>query len=569
MKRLFFEELLLLSNSERTGRKIQLHPRATVIKGENDTGKSSLIKSLYWTLGADPVQQHPKWVNLGVRGLLHFRVNDVRYSILRNGSVFALFDQKGDLLQRCSSVTLELAPRIAELLNFRLTLIDRSNTSITPPPAFMFAPFYVDQDQGWTKNLSSFARLGQFTSWQQPLTEYYAGVRSNAYYEAQAEITKTEREMVEPQAKVAALKLSKHLVHAAYPPAFEIDVDAYKKQIDELVAAAQTLQGEREKCRNRLTELGNSKIRVLSQIEIVKRVTSEIDKDYEFATHETTTDHVDCPLCGAKYDNNFRDRFEIAQDLGRCGDLDVALNDELATIERQLKEAHAELQVVNASYERAGALLTDKQRQVTLQDLINNEARRTVTVVLDADLNVCANQLGQIEKRHADAKVALKASDDSKRKKQIVAEYVALMRKFLFELDVHTMDEKSYAKLYSKISETGSDLPRALLAYQFAILKLASKSVTNPFCPVVIDSPNQQDQDPANYKKMLSFIKGATEPSWQLILGTVKDLAFDFGGSVVDLGTHKYGALRSEQYEEVSVLMKPFVAQSVGAKPLT
>lgn len=42
MKRLYFDEMLLLSNYEKTGRRLKLHPHATVIKGENDTGKSSV-----------------------------------------------------------------------------------------------------------------------------------------------------------------------------------------------------------------------------------------------------------------------------------------------------------------------------------------------------------------------------------------------------------------------------------------------------------------------------------------------------------------------------------------------
>lgn len=566
MRRLFFEEILLLSNKQQAGRRLKLDPRATVIKGENDTGKSSLIKSLYWTLGADPAQQHTRWKSLSVRGLLHFRINDERYSMLRNGTLFALFDRSGKLLERCRSVTNELGPLMAQLLNFKLTLVDRGNDSVVPPPAFMLAPFYIDQDQGWNRSLASFARLGQFAGWQQPLTEYYSGVRSNAFYEAKAEITKADREMVAPQSKVTALKLSKSLVQDSYPPAFEIDVAEYKKQIDELVATAQALQSEREKSREKLTDLGNSKVRILSQIEIVKRVASEIDEDYEFAAHEASSEHVDCPLCGATYDNNFSERFAIAQDLGRCSEFEEALADELASVQRQLLEAEQELEVVSASYHRARALLQEKQKQVTLQDLINNEARRKIDVVLDADLQTCADQLGILQVRHEQATAALKASEDSKRKRAIVSNYLDLMRRFLFELDVQTLDEKSYARLYSRITETGSDLPRALLAYQFAILTLASSHDSNPFCPVVIDSPNQQDQDPDNYKKMLAFIQRTTQPSWQLILGAVKDLDVSFGGTVVDLGTHKYGALRTEQHDDVFREMQPYIAQAVGSQ---
>ena len=45
------------------------------------------------------------------------------------------------------------------------------------------------------------------------------------------------------------------------------------------------------------------------------------------------------------------------------------------------------------------------------------------------------------------------------------------------------------------ISETGSALPRALLAYYFTFLKIMNIYSTSTFCPIIIDSPNQQEQD--------------------------------------------------------------------------
>ena len=66
MKNLKFQSLLLLSKKERAARKIVFDPKATLILGENDTGKSSLIKAIYATFGADPAVIHPDWKSLGV-----------------------------------------------------------------------------------------------------------------------------------------------------------------------------------------------------------------------------------------------------------------------------------------------------------------------------------------------------------------------------------------------------------------------------------------------------------------------------------------------------------------------
>jgi hypothetical protein len=111
--------------------------------------------------------------------------------------------------------------------------------------------------------------------------------------------------------------------------------------------------------------------------------------------------------------------------------------------------------------------------------------------------------------------------------------------------------------------ETGSDTPRALLAYYFSILHLISEYSSSVFCPVVIDSPNQQDQDIDNLKKMLTFIRDKRPADSQLILGLVDDCGIDFGGDVIEL-TDKYSLLRKDGYEEVAMEVRELVEKSLA-----
>ena len=45
--------------------------------------------------------------------------------------------------------------------------------------------------------------------------------------------------------------------------------------------------------------------------------------------------------------------------------------------------------------------------------------------------------------------------------------------------------------VHSKVKESGSDLPRVLLAFYFAILRTIEKYSTSTFCPIILDSPKQ------------------------------------------------------------------------------
>jgi hypothetical protein len=60
----------------------------------------------------------------------------------------------------------------------------------------------------------------------------------------------------------------------------------------------------------------------------------------------------------------------------------------------------------------------------------------------------------------------------------------------------------------------------------------------------VIDSPNQQDQDLANLKKMLHFIRDKRPKNSQIVLGLVDDCGVDFDGDVIEL-TDNYHLLQS------------------------
>jgi predicted ATP-binding protein involved in virulence len=98
MKKLLLKEILLLSKKEGKAKKIRFDPDTTVVTGLNNTGKSSLIKSIYHCLGAD-VDYHPKWKGANVTCLLKFELDDKDYNILRHQNLFGVFDNKLNLIK--------------------------------------------------------------------------------------------------------------------------------------------------------------------------------------------------------------------------------------------------------------------------------------------------------------------------------------------------------------------------------------------------------------------------------------------------------------------------------------
>src|SRR5436190_5582921 len=149
----------LLSLREKKARGISFHPKTTIVRGVNHTGKSSVLKSIYRCFGAEPPLVHDRWKIAQVIGAVTFAVDGVEHTILQNGTRYAIYDANKALVRSFKSVGKELAPYLASLFEFKLKLVTAKNEAQTPPPAFLFFPFYVDQDNSWKENWSSFRGL--------------------------------------------------------------------------------------------------------------------------------------------------------------------------------------------------------------------------------------------------------------------------------------------------------------------------------------------------------------------------------------------------------------------------
>jgi hypothetical protein len=136
------------------------------------------------------------------------------------------------------------------------------------------------------------------------------------------------------------------------------------------------------------------------------------------------------------------------------------------------------------------------------------------------------------------------------------------MRAFLHELHVHNLSPKTYTRVYADIKETGSDLPRALLAYYFSILHLIGEHGSSAFCPIVIDAPHQQDQDRANSEKMLTFLRDNRPKDSQLILGLVDTFGVKLPGRAITLRT-KDSLLEEDAFDEVMATVRPMLDTSM------
>ncbi len=564
MRKLRFESLELLSRKEAKGRKIEFHPRLTVIQGENDVGKSSVIKSLYWAFGATPPKFHGSWKSANVKALVTFTIDGIRYRILRDHDTFGLFDTNGALLLSTNQVGKELAPFLSDLINFKLVLTNRDGDPEIPPPAFAFLPFYIDQDAGWAKPLDSFAQLTQFANFKQDLLEFHTGIFPNEYYELSADkrSLQVDQKVLEADRRIVRKAIERFNLEASFD-GLELSTEGHEQAIEQLLARLQQVKQTRQERATKLSDVLDQRMILDQQIAVVRASIAELEKDAKFAG-DIAEEEIFCPTCGTLHRNDFANRFSIVEDREACFEFLAGSKQKINILTSQAVKAEADVQAADAMLAEIQSTLDAKQGDVSLLEVIESRGRRIASDVFVGQIDDLDTQIADLLSKIAKIEERLDELKNKKRRNEIVTYYSGFVLSYLDRLDVTNYSADDYTRLPARIGETGSDLPRALLAYFLAVLKTVHEHSTAVFAPIVVDSPNQQDQDPKNVGAMIDLIISSRPVDAQTILGTVSLHGREIEDGDLIVLTDKLSVMRSQDYERISASMRPYMEQLIG-----
>jgi hypothetical protein len=152
----------------------------------------------------------------------------------------------------------------------------------------------------------------------------------------------------------------------------------------------------------------------------------------------------------------------------------------------------------------------------------------------------------------------MKSYSDRKREKSIKEFFAEKLHRFALHLQVPTLPDSFFKSLYANPPETGSDQPRALLAYYYAFAHTVREFSSALTAPLVIDSPVQQDQDPANAERIMQFALSNIPDGMQLILGSVRLHNASYVGKQIEL-VEKRRLLRAEEFDTVNQELEPML----------
>ncbi|MEN5118208.1 hypothetical protein ABE488_12875 [Luteimonas sp. TWI662] len=248
----------------------------------------------------------------------------------------------------------------------------------------------------------------------------------------------------------------------------------------------------------------------------------------------------------------------MAQDESRTDDVLVEVMNAQAIVSGEIAISRQRLKDATEDEQRFNKLLTRRRGQVTFARLLERAGQKRFSSQLDDQVADLVQEIATLDYRIKQAAERLRNARSTERRKGILETYAGLLTGFSRKLSVMFQDE-FFKSLMLKIQETGSDRPRAILAYVYAILHLIWDAEDAVRCPIVLDSPKQQDQDDINHLSLLHFIRDERPSGSQLILLLVDDAEVDFGCDPLVLNT-KYSLLSTDEYEQTSEVIRGFQA---------
>ncbi|ABK06976.1 MULTISPECIES: hypothetical protein [Burkholderia cepacia complex] len=557
MSALIFKQLFVQSTSQKLAGRFRFEPGLNLITGDdNSIGKSTLVRLPLWTLGCD-FDFDTLWAPFDARTILEFEVDGRTYLAARHRNQIRLkVGEEPWTVYHSTSDAYEQA--FASIVQFGAVLPRRKEKWIheVPPPACYFSAFYVDQRRGWTEPWGSFV-IHKYEDWRRPVINFHVGYHSAAYFEVGAEIAKGLQHIDADQGLIEKYGRAVEVLTLLAPPeelpTTDAELDSAIADIqNSMVAVKRREQRALSVLRAKHEELEITKV----QRGIAQAAVDDIEKDYDFASTQLRDDVLVCPLCGTLHDNTLLERASLLQDRAQAEQQVASLTATQSKIEAAIETTLRRLDAVREELAKLNRRFKRLDKDVTVKSILetmgtDSVRRRAEEVTTTARLRLRANKKTLAEQRAAQSELIEDGKEES-----INAYYQSELAGLCDTLrlspafDVRTALPTGYREL--AVSGGGADSSRMQLAYHLTMHRLIRHFKTEVLAPLILDTPNQQDQGALNYGLVSEELKRRATKDTQLFVCATRHAAMqtlEKDSTVIELDENRL--LSTELYERL------------------
>lgn len=140
MKRLTIKKLIVISQSESRSLEVPFEDGLNIILGGNKTGKSSIIKSIFTTLGCECKRIESDWKKLISAYLLFIKYGEKQFCIVRQGRKFQIFENISNNYSCIIETEAfhEYSNCLMDILEIKMPCISKDGAQFNVTPAITF-----------------------------------------------------------------------------------------------------------------------------------------------------------------------------------------------------------------------------------------------------------------------------------------------------------------------------------------------------------------------------------------------------------------------------------------------
>lgn len=554
MKSLMIDTLYIFSPEEKKACRISFSKGINIISTRQedgtDRGKSVIMRSIYYTLGAEAFfdKNFSKHTKVFV---LKICINDNNYFIYRAGSLYKFFDDDKKLIFTTIK-SKELAEKLAEYTGFAVQLPDRqeNNLEITPP-VFNYLLFFLDQDHYDCSKFTSFDKLGQYDKIKENILYYHLGVYNEEYYELIKRREGIDSEIFSFKKRNTLLEeMQNDIEDRMEDGCISLDEVSLHNEMQLKKEEYEEILMKLKKSKNNLLNLRNDLIdmeTIFGQIESEESNTNNKLKKLN--------KHI-CPECGSPIEATIRQKSKK-----------LVLKEDLISVKNQLQVHIAEARLLIEKEEEQYKMLLRKMEEYQEAMNINNKQiddalrYKGFCEIRDSVIKELAENGVVIQKKELELKEIKKEIKQYSQKKKVVNDhYKAWLSEDVAKFGMNEIDMDKIKSVMNEFKASGSNKNIATVIWYLLLIRLRSKF--NPDAikyPIVFDSLNNTETDDEKRDALIQYVLDKTKNEPQAIytfIGFDKEKFNEDGTlNIIELENEKYELLKHETYLEYSRLL--------------
>lgn len=138
MSKLIINRLLIIDIETKKAKSINFKDGVNIItSSDNQVGKSTILKSLYYSLGAEVFFAERFKVKTKVH-ILEFSVDRDTYTCIRYNDMVVIQKNKNQIV-KCSNAT-QLSETLKEIFGFSILIENKKKEFVLAPPVYFYTP---------------------------------------------------------------------------------------------------------------------------------------------------------------------------------------------------------------------------------------------------------------------------------------------------------------------------------------------------------------------------------------------------------------------------------------------